>query len=136
MATKNRSEATEPPAPSPDFTPPKGSPMASIIDYILLADRIGRLRAASTFRSRLRGASFTHRLTLGIWIAGELGHELENPPPSDEPSEPIDPDNEPPLDDVCLFCRRRVYVAADRPGMEGSALEAECLPHLGSRAQN
>jgi hypothetical protein len=110
--------------------------MEAIIDYILLVDRIGRVRASRAFLARLRGASFTHRSTLAVCIASELGHELANPPPSDEPSEPIDPDNEPPLDDVCLFCRRRVYVAADRPGMEGSALEAECLPHLGSRAQN
>lgn len=98
----------------------------------MLASRVGPLRAASTFVSRLRAASFTHRCILVTWIASQLGHELENPPPSDEPSEPIDPENPPPFEDVCLFCRRRVYVAQDRPGMEGSALEAECMAHLGA----
>lgn len=134
MATKNPAEAPDASTPFPARR--KGTRMDTMIDFVLLAERVGPVPAARFFVRRFRDASFDDRLLLALWIACHLDHKLENPPPPEESGEPFDPENPPPLDDFCIVCGARVYVSAERPGIEGSAVEVACLKNVGSRAEN
>ncbi len=103
------------------------------VDYLMLVERLGRIPGAKKFLAGYHDAEFDDRMGMAIFVAANLGHEFAEE--NFDPDAP-EPEKIPDLDKVCLICRRTLFVPVERPGIEGSAVEAMCPENVGSRAKN